>query len=151
MVERDRVEFARESFAANRRVAERHLAEMLAYARNMLDFRHNRIAVNPVQRVYLWLSYQWDKRRLVPALRETRWKVQFYRRVEADLERGDLGSAIEALSLFAPREETTMETIQRIQTSPATVWAIQRSPHIVRVNMLRLRDDLLKIQPEKTR
>ncbi len=150
MAKTDPVDLARKSFAANRQVAERNLKEMREYARNLLDFRHNRTDAGPVRRLLMQLPYLLEKHKLVPLLRETRWKVHFYRKVETDLERDDLGSAIEALSLFVPREETAMETIRRVQTSPATVWAIQRNPHILRVNMLRLRDDLIKIQQEKT-
>lgn len=150
MLKTDRVEFARKSFAANRKVAERNLLEMRKYAQDLLDFRHNRRDVCPAKRLLLQLPYLLEKRKLVPLLREMRWKIRFYRKVETDLECGDLGSAIEVLSLFAPREETMMETVRRVQTQPATVWAIQRSPHIMRMNMLRLRDDLIQIQRERT-
>ncbi len=150
MAKQDRVEFARQNLAANRRIAERNLKEMREYAQHLLDFRHSRTEVSAIRRALLWLPYLWQKRKLLPLLRETRWKVRFYRKVEVDLEHGDLGSAIEALSLFAPREETPMETVQRVRTQPTAVWAIQRSPHIMRVNMLRLRDDLIKIKQGKT-
>jgi hypothetical protein len=145
----DRVDFARQSFAANRGIAEKSLATIKQHAHLLHDFRHGRTTAGPIRKILLWLPYLCEKSRVVPLLKETRWKIRFYRKVEADLERGDLASAIEALSLFAPLEETTLETIQRVRTSPVTVWAIQRSPHIVRLNMLRLRDDLIKVQQEK--
>jgi hypothetical protein len=62
------------------------------------------------------------------------------------LERGDLSSAIEALSLFAPRKETTRGIVHRLRVGPATIDTIHQIPHILRENMLRLRDELIKIQ-----
>lgn len=150
MSQKNRVEFARQSFVANRHTAEGKLKEMRKYMQQLLDFRHGRTDASALLRILMWLPYLWEKRNLLPQLRETRWKIRFYRKVEVDLERGDLGSAIEALSVFAPREETVAETVRRVRTQPATVWAIQRSPHIMRTNMLRLREDLIKIQRTRT-
>ncbi len=48
MAKTDPVDLARKSFAANRQVAERNLKEMREYARNLLDFRHNRTDAGPV-------------------------------------------------------------------------------------------------------
>jgi|SRR6185437_560045 len=155
MAWKNRVDFAQQSFAKNRKIAERNLSGMREYARHLLNFRHNRgMFILPrwfvLPRYVLWPFYFWYKHKLVPELKQTHWKIQFYRKVERDLERGDLASAIEALSMFAPREETMSETIHRIRTTPATLTAIQRSPHILRENMLRLRDELLKIQQAQT-
>lgn len=150
MTQTNRVEFARQSFAANRRVAEEKLAEAREYIQHLRGFRHDRAAVGSVMRFIMFVPYLWEKRKMVLLLQEIRWRIRFYRRVEADLKRGDLGSAIEALSLFAPREETTTEIVRRVQSSPVTVWAIQQSPTILRENMLRLRDDLIKVQQERT-
>jgi hypothetical protein len=146
---RDRIDFARQSFVANLRIAERNFTQVRLYAHQLHDFKHGRTNVGPIGTTLMWIPYLLAKRTIIPLLREARWRVRFYRKIEADLERGDLTSVIEALSLFAPREETTLETVRRVRTQPATIWAIQRSPHIVRVNMLRLRDDLIKIQQER--
>lgn len=142
----NRIEFTRQSFERNREIVEKDLGEMREYAHNLQDFRHHRTIVGPLTHIAMYPFYLWERRKLVRLIRVARWKVRFYRKIEKDLEYNDLGSAIEALSLFAPREETTMEIIHRVRTSPATLWAIQRSPNVIRENMLILRDELLKIK-----
>lgn len=149
MTKTNRVDFACQSFAANRRVVERDLAELREFGSHLRGFRRVKMSTGTVVRILLYPFYLWEKGRVVPLLQEARFKIRFYRKIEADLEQGDLNSAIEALSLFAPREGTTVEIIKRVRTTPATISAIRRSSSIMRQNMLRLRDSLIEIQKEK--
>ena len=100
----NRVGFACMSFAANRRVAEQKLTEVREYVQHLRGFRHDRTATGSLMRFVMFVPYLWEKRKMVRFLREIRWRIRFYRKVETDLKRDDLGSAIEALSMFAPRE-----------------------------------------------
>lgn len=151
----DKVDYARRSFAANRKTVEEDLADMRNYTRWLLKERHygwNGDLLEKALHITLFrmFVYPWDKHLMVPRIRLARFKIRLYRKVEADLANGDLASAIEALSQFAPQDETNRQIARRVVSSPATIEAIRRAPHILRSNMLRLRDDLLNIQQSKT-
>lgn len=137
----DRIDFARRSFAANRQVAERQLTTLKEDAHCMSMFRHKKRKLSLLMRLFGSILYILDKSKVIRDLKMLRGKISFYRKIESDLALGNVDSAIKALSILAPREETLMEIARR--RTPATVTAILNTPHIMRINMLQLRDDLL--------
>ncbi len=141
-----KVEYARRCFAHNRAIAEKEFAHARDYAKQMRDDRHGRAPIPFGIRTICHLPYLWEKPKVFRILCEYRWKVRFYRKIETDLDSGDLTSAIEALSIFCPREETASEVVQRVRKTPATISAALSSPGVLCTNMLRLRDDLMRIQ-----
>jgi len=138
----DRIEYTIRSFEANRKVALENLAELRKGISELRWLRRER----NIRYFLLYPYWAMTARKMVSLAKETRGKISIYTRVVNGLREGNLTLAIEVLSGFCPRPETTGEAIQRIMRNPGTIENVLRSPNILRKNMLKLRDELIALQ-----
>lgn len=140
-----KIKYTLECIRHNRRIVEDNL---LAIRENAAFFR--KPALRPG--ILNWLDYYANRRRYmrrsVREFWEMRRKLLIYRSIETDLEKGDVASAIKALGIFCPKRESKARFIYRLIQNSPTLENILTAPDILRENMLRLRDDLLRLQRE---
>jgi hypothetical protein len=142
----DRIKYTLRSFAANRKIAEENLVKIRDVINDLRWLRQKR----RFRYFLLYPLYVIEKRKIISEFRETRRRIFIYRKVENGLWEGNLTLAIEALSEFCSRPETTSEAINRIKRNVPTIENVLRSLNILRMNMLAVRKELIALQKQQS-